>query len=152
MGLQFRKGKVTLNYRDGKPNAYKLIQMSFPQVTYTQLVNECSKVCGVAPSQTRGVVEALISRMTMYMELGHGVRLGDFGSFRPTFNSKVADNEKDATLEKTLKTKKIQFYPGLAFRNMLDNLTITDGGDIKSVYKLQVDAAAEGEAGAEANV
>jgi len=60
-----------------------------------------------------------------YMELGHGVSLGQFGSFKPTFNSKTARSLKETTLE-TVKVKKIQFYPGGAFKEMLSNLSMEE--------------------------
>lgn len=46
-------------------------------------------------------------------------------SFKPTFNSKTAKTLEATTLD-TLKVKKIQFYPGAAFRDMLSNLSLTE--------------------------
>ena len=106
MGLQYRKGKVVLNYRETKPQVYKLLQLTFPQVKYAQLVNECAHSCGVNPSQTKAVIDALVNRLVLYMSLGHGVKMGDFGSFKPVFNSKVAQTLEDAT-EETIKVKKV---------------------------------------------
>lgn len=123
MGLQYRKGKITLNFREGKPEMYKLMQLTYPQVTFEQLVKECSTACGVNPSQTKAVIDALISRLVLYMEIGHGVRMGDFGSFKPTFTCKAVKTLDKSTLE-TVKVKKIQFRPGKAFRDMLDDLSI----------------------------
>lgn len=36
MGLQYRKGKIKLNYIETKPEVYKAIQLTYPQVGYEQ--------------------------------------------------------------------------------------------------------------------
>ena len=132
MGLQYRKAKVTLTYRDEKPEVYKLRQLTYPQVKFSQLVNECSQSCGVNPAQTRAVIDALVNRLVHYMEIGHGVKMGDFGSFKPTFNSKTVKTldglEGDEAL-KTVKVKKIQFYPGGDFKDMLKALSMESAGE-----------------------
>ena len=139
MGLQYRKTKRKLGFLDEKPEVYKIQQLTYPMVTFAQLVSECSNSCGVNTAQTKAVIDALVNRMVHYMEIGHGVKMGDFGSFKPVFTSKVAQTLEEATVD-TVKQKKLQFFPGKAFRNMLGELSITaastaldvkenDGGD-----------------------
>ena len=100
MGLQYRKGKVTLQYLEEKPEAYKAIQLTFPKVTYEQLL-EMIQIVGVSKAQTRAVVEALLTSLVHYMEIGHAVSLGQFGSFKPVFNSKTTKllDDVDAKIE-----------------------------------------------------
>ena len=119
-----RKRKVTLTYRDEKPEVYKLSQLTYPAVTYEQLLGMI-QIVGVNQAQTRAVVSALLTSLVHYMELGHGVSLGSFGSFKPTFNSKVARSLEETTLE-TVKVKKIAFYPGGAFKDMLSRISIDE--------------------------
>jgi len=125
MGIQVRKAKMRLTFREEKPEVFKLRQLTYPAVTFAQLVNECSNSCGVNPAQTKAVIDALVNRLVHYMEIGHGVKMGDFGSFKPTFNAKTARSLKETTLE-TVTVKKVQFYPGKAFKQMLSNLSITE--------------------------
>lgn len=124
MGLLYRKRKMTLHYLDSKPTRYKASLLTFPMVTFNQLVNECAESCGVNKPQTKAVIDALISRLTMYMEIGHGVKMGDFGSFKPVFTAKAVKAYEDADAT-TVRHKKIHFYPGKAFREMLGNLSVT---------------------------
>ncbi len=86
MGLQYRKGKVKLGYLEEKPEVYKAIQLTYPQVSYEQLVEEIAQSRGVNTNSTRAVVDALLNRLVHYMEIGHGVSLGTFGSFKPVFH------------------------------------------------------------------
>ena len=123
MGLQYRKGKIKLNYIETKPEVYKAIQLTYPQVGYEQLVEEISQSRGVNTGVTRNVVDALLNRLVHYMEIGHGVSLGKFGSFKPVFTSKTAKTAEEAD-EDTIKVKKIMFYPGGSFKEMLKNLSV----------------------------
>lgn len=132
MGVQFRKSKIKLNYLENKPMRYKIQQLTYPQVSYEQLVEEVSQSRGVNSNQTRAVVDALLNRLIHYMEIGHGVSLGAFGSFKPTFTAKSVKVLDEAD-ESTLKVKKIRFYPGGKFTAMLRNLSVTSAGEALDV-------------------
>ena len=130
MGLQYRKGEVVLNYRETKPHVYKALQLTYPQVSYEQLVEEIAQSRGVNTNSTRAVIDALLNRLVHYMEIGHGVSLGTFGSFKPVFTSKVAQSydDIDETIHgKTAKMKKkVRFFPGGKFAKMLKSLSLTE--------------------------
>lgn len=129
MGLIYRKAKMVLNYLEDKPNVYKAQQVTFPAVTFDQLVNECSLSCGVNAAQTKAVIDALTDRLVHYMEIGHPVKLGIFGSFKPFFSAKTAKKIDEVNGE-TIRKKGIRFTPGRAFRNMLKELTVNEGSPI----------------------
>lgn len=134
MGLQYRKGKVTLQYLEEKPEVYKAIQLTFPKVTYEQLL-EMIQIVGVSKAQTRAVVEALLTSLVHYMEIGHAVSLGQFGSFKPVFNSKTTKllDDVDDTIGGKGFIKKINFYPGGKFKQMLKNLSVGGAGEALDV-------------------
>ena len=124
MGIQYRKTKIKLNYLDDKPTRYKIHQLTYPQVTYEMLINEVSQSRGVNSNITRSVVDALLNRLIHYMEIGHGVSLGTFGSFKPTFTAKTVKAYDDATSD-TIQCKKVRFFPGGAFKQMLKEISVT---------------------------
>ena len=128
MGIMVRKAKTRLTYREGKPEVYKLRQLTYPQVSYEQLCGMV-QIVGVNRAQTRAVIDALLTALVHYMEIGHGVSLGTFGSFKPTFNSKTAHTLEETTLD-TVKVKKIQFYPGGAFKDMLSKLSLDENESV----------------------
>ncbi|MBQ6751507.1 MAG: HU family DNA-binding protein [Bacteroidaceae bacterium] len=132
MGIQYRKAKMKLGFLEEKPEVFKLRQLTFPQVTFAQLVKECSDSCGINTAQTKAVLDALINRLVHYMEIGHGVRMGDFGSFKPVFTSKAAKTLEECD-EKTIRKKKVVFFPGKAFKDMLDELAITSASEALDV-------------------
>lgn len=75
-------------------------------------------------SQSKAVVEALIDRMTMFMDYGMDVQLGDFGTFQPGINCKSKKTEDEVSSD-DVKRVKIRYYPGKRFKHMLANISIT---------------------------
>ena len=142
MGLQYRKARVVLNYRETKPQMFKLVQLTYPAVTTEQLIAECATTCGVNPAQTKAVIDALVDRIAHYKAIGHGVKVGNLGSFKPVFTSKVAETLEETTLE-TVRKKKIVFYPGKAFRGVIQDLSISSAGDAIGVKEPAADAGAQ---------
>ena len=132
MGLQYRKAKVKLTFMEDKPERFKIRQLTYPAVSFEQLVSECSNSCGVNPAQTKAVIDALVNRLVHYMEIGHGVQMGDFGSFKPAFTSKTAKTYDEADAS-TVTCKKVYFYPGKAFRRMLGDMTISSASEALNV-------------------
>lgn len=132
MGLQYRKTKTKLTFMEDKPERYKIRQLTYPQVTEDQLLQECSESCGVNTSQTRAVVDALVNRLVHYMTIGHGVSMGRFGSFKPVFTSKCTKTYAEADAS-TVTSKKVQFYAGKAFRDMMAGMAITSANEALNV-------------------
>lgn len=119
----YEKKEITLNFKEGKPKAYKLAPVKQQQVTFDKLLDEVSGSCGVNRSQSKAVIEALIDRMCMFMDFGMPVKLGEFGSFKPTLQSKAKETESDLSTA-DVKRLKILFYPGKRFKNMLANVSV----------------------------
>lgn len=129
MTLLYNKRKMVLSFKKDKPTVYKIHQQTLPPVTFEQLVKEVSDSCGVKSTMTKAVTEALIDRLSHYMELGHGVKLGEFGSFKPVFTASTQKTE-DTLGADNVRLKKIRFYPGKRFRTMLDGLGILNAKSV----------------------
>ena len=134
MGLMYRKAKVKLTYLEEKPEVYKLRQLTYPAVTYDQLLGMI-QIVGVNRAQTKAVVDALLQSLVHYMEIGHAVSLGQFGSFKPVFNSKTTKllDDVDDTIGGKGFIKKINFYPGGKFKQMLKDLSVGGAGEALDV-------------------
>lgn len=123
MGIQYRKTSQVLRFKEDKPTVYKIAQVTMPFITYKELVKECSVSCGVNTSMVKASVDAILNRLVHYMEIGHPVQLGEFGSFKPDIRVKTVADIADADAS-TVKQKIIRFYPGKDFRDMLSNLAV----------------------------
>lgn len=136
MSLIVEKRAIKLNYKEDKPTAYKMAAVRQQKVTFEKLLDEVSNSCGVNRSQTKAVIEALIDRMTMFMDYGMGVKLGEFGTFQPGITSKAKKTEDEVSSD-DVKRVKIRFYPGKRFRNMLAQISLasfdTDDDDDEEV-------------------
>jgi len=128
-GIIFRKTKKVLSYLEEKPEVFAIQQITLPAVSYSQLVNECSNSCGVNPSMTQAVVTALLDRLVHYMEIGHPVKLGSFGSFKPTIRTKVSATLENLSTE-NVKQKLIRFTPGKDFKQMLSDMSVASASDV----------------------
>lgn len=128
MALVYEKQKIKLNYKEDKPEVYRIKPVKQQPVSFDDLLSEVSNSCGVNRSQTKAVIEALIDRMTVFMNYGMLVKLGDFGSFKPTFNAKTGATA-DAVSADNVTRKKIQFFPGKRFKQMLSGMAVTTMDD-----------------------
>ena len=121
--INYRKTKLTLNFLEDKPEVYKIAQLNLPQISYDDLLAEVSHSENVNETVTQAVVTGLLNRLTHYMQYGHGVSLGAFGSFKPAFRAKTAKTLEEATAE-TVTQKLIKFYPGKKLREMIADVEI----------------------------
>lgn len=128
MAMIVEKRAIKLNYKEDKPTAYKMAAVRQQKVTYEKLLDEVSNSCGVNRSQSKAVIEALIDRMTMFMDYGMGVQLGDFGTFQPGITSKAKANEEEVS-SADVRRLKIRYYPGKRFKNMLAQMSVTTFDD-----------------------
>lgn len=128
MAIIVEKRAITLNFKEDKPTAYKMAAVRQQKVTYDKLLTEVSNSCGVNRSQSKAVIEALIDRMTMFMDYGMGVQLGDFGTFQPTITCKSKKTEEEVS-SADVRSVKIRYYPGKRFKNMLSQMSVTSFSD-----------------------
>jgi len=120
-----------LNFKDEKPKVYVIALVKTQQVTFDKLLDEISISCGVGRAQVKASVEGLLDRMSLFMDYGMSVKLGDFGSFKPTISAKAQDNAEDVSAS-NVRRRKILFVPGKRFKNMLNDLSIATIGDSAS--------------------
>ncbi len=128
MAMIIEKRAIKLGYREDKPTMYKMAAVRQQNVSYEKLLDEVSNSCGVNRSQSKAVVEALIDRMTMFMDYGMGVQLGDFGTFKTTLQCKAKKTEEELSAD-DVKRLKIRYYPGKRFKNMLSQMSVSSFSD-----------------------
>jgi len=126
-GILTRKTSQVLNYLEEKPTVYRLQQVTLPQIKSEQLVDEISQSCGVNATQTQAVLTALENRLAHYLDIGHGVKVGKFGSFKPVIRTKVSATKENLSMD-NVRMKVIQFFPGSLLRNVIKNISI-EGAD-----------------------
>ena len=128
MSLVVEKSTRKIAFMEGKPTRNTYRKVSYQNVSFDMLVEEIAQTQGVTKTMAKAVVEAYINRLIHYMELGLGVQMGDFGIFKPAIRTKTTADIENLTTD-NITSKRIQFLPGRAFRQMLKNLSIITVGD-----------------------
>lgn len=123
MAFIYEKREVVLGFKKDKPTVYVIAPVKQQQVTFDKLLDEVSNSCGVGRAVVKASVEGLIDRMLLFMEYGMSVKLGDFGTFKPTFNVKSQQSKEDLGAD-NVKRKKIIFTPGKRFKSMLSEVPV----------------------------
>ena len=79
-------------------------------VSVDQLAEEISDSCTVNEADVLAVLRALQKHMYAHLRLGHSVRLGDVGSFRPAVYGKSAATPAEVTAD-SINGVRIRFRP-----------------------------------------
>jgi len=91
-------------------------------VDFNSICETISDRSTVTKGDVMAVIEGCIFAMKSALQNGNNVKLGDFGSFRVGIKSESTLTEKEFTASK-IKSAHINFRPGPALENMLNNLT-----------------------------
>lgn len=123
MAINYVKGTRKLAFKEGKPTVQVLKPVHFPNITSEELADEIAQTQGVPKTQVLAVTQAFINRLIHYMQIGHGVQMGDFGIFKVSFSAKSSDDPEKLNAD-SITTRRILFRPGKAFRTMLRTLNV----------------------------
>ena len=91
---------------------------------FDKLCAKVSRILGIHRKTVDLVAAGLVDIMSEEIDDGKTVRLGDFGLFRPSFVGKSADTEAGVSASNIVR-KRILFFPGKAFSQMLGNMSVT---------------------------
>lgn len=70
------------------------------------------------------VLDGLLDSLEGYMDEGKTVKLGEFGTLRPTFNAKSGIEAKDVDSSNII-VREIVFTPGTQLKTMLNKMSIS---------------------------
>jgi predicted histone-like DNA-binding protein len=94
------------------------------ELSFDKLCMKVSRILGVHRKIVDLVAVGLVDIMSEEIDDGKTVCLGDFGRFRPSFTGKSADTAEGVTAANIVR-KRILFYPGKNFSQMLGDMSIT---------------------------
>ena len=123
MSIRVKKVKCKLPYLKENPTVYKIAQVNEQPVTYSKLLENVTGRSGANKGMVKYVVDALIASMVDYMELGHRVQLGEFGTLKLRLRSRVQEKLEDVSV-KDVASIAVQYIPGKEFRDLKNNINI----------------------------
>lgn len=128
MSIKYKKKKFTLSFdKENKVQKYVAVNVLAGNITYDKLGDEVNQRTGIHRSMVDIVLAGVQETMASFIEEGFSVRLGNFGSFRPSIKA-VSQDSPDAVNASTIIRRKIIFTPGSAFKSILNssNLELYD--------------------------
>ena len=124
MGLQYAVKERVFNFDETKTKKYVAAPVSDGVIDFSKLCKNVSLICGTHRGQVKLVLDGLLDSLEGYMDDGKTVKLGEFGTLRPTFNAKSGIEDKDVDSSNII-VRKIVFTPGSQLKTMLNKMSIS---------------------------
>lgn len=130
MGLKMRKAKIVLNFRENKPQGYKLRQLTYAPIKEEDLIKYMANSSNVPESTIEAAVAAIAEGICYYAINGHRVSFPGFGGFYVSLKSKTTKVLKDLKQEDVVKSLWLHFAPVENLRAVIagTGTTIVDDG------------------------
>ena len=124
MALKYVVKKTVFGFDQTKTPKYVARPVPAGTVGNPALCDQVAKV-GVLPSRSmvKLVLESLFDVLEENLTNHLSVKLGDFGTLRPSFSSKCQSEENEVNAD-VLCHRKIIFTPGTDFKRVLSNVSV----------------------------
>ncbi len=123
MSLKYAVKERVFNFDKSKTVKYVPQPVGDGVIDFPKLCKSVALICGAHRGQVKLVLDGLLDAMEMYMDDGKTVKLGEFGSLRPTFRSK-SDADLDEVNGSNIYQRRIVFTPGQQLKEMLGSMSI----------------------------
>ena len=124
MGLKYVVKKTVFGFDQTKTPKYVARPLPAGTVGYPALCDQVAKVGVLASrSMVKLVLESLFDVLEENLTNHLSVKLGDFGTLRPSFSSKCQNEENEVNAD-VLCHRKIVFTPSSDFKRVLGNVSV----------------------------
>lgn len=123
MAIKYEVKKKVFGFDKTKTEKFVAQTKVLGLVEFGKLCEEVQKISMAPRGVVKMVIDGLIDTLNMDLDKGYSVQLGDFGCFRPGLNAKSQAGVDDVDAN-TVYRRKIIFYPGSYFKNMLTKATV----------------------------
>ena len=124
MGLRYAVKERVFNFDETKTKKYVAAPVSDGVIDFSKLCKNVSLICSTHCGQVKLVLDGLLDSLEGYMDEGKTVKLGEFGTLRPTFNAKSGIEAKDVDSSNII-VREIVFTPGTQLKTMLNKMSIS---------------------------
>ena len=97
MALKYVVKKTTFGFDKEKAEKYVARPFNVVTVDFKMLCDQVTKVGFVPRGTVKSVLDGLIDSLITYMEIGASVSLGEFGTFRPSFQKLDSSKTNSST-------------------------------------------------------
>lgn len=107
MGVNIKTQKKVLHFTQEKKQIYVARVERGDVIGPDKIAELIAKDTGARPAQVKMILNTLTDSMITWLEEGHGVKLGNFGSFMPSVKSASSENPEKVGV----KRMRLTFYP-----------------------------------------
>ena len=118
MGVSVTIRKQVMNFDENKKTMYVAKAQRGDIITPDKIAKYVAQDTGARPAQVEMILNTLVDSMMGWIEEGHGVKLGNFGSFMPKIMSASSEVAEKAGVKRVWVT----FYASKALKERLDTV------------------------------
>lgn len=121
MAVPLQIEKKTLHFTEDKKQVYVAKANRGNVIDTDKIAEFVAQDTGARVAQVRLVLTSLIDSMISWIEEGHGVQLGNLGSFHPSVKSVSSENPDEVAVKRV----KLTFYPSKKLRERVNAVSYT---------------------------
>ena len=139
MSLNLKVQKKVLHFTKEKKEVYVASPDRGNVIDAEKIADLIAKDTGTRPAQVRMILYTLIDSMMAWLEEGHGVQLGSFGSFHPSVKSKSSDDPDEVEVRRT----RLVFYPSHELKQRIKGMSYSTENTFKTKEETDPDAGGD---------
>ncbi len=118
MGVSVTVQKRVLNFSEDAKTVYVAKAQRGDVIMPDKIAKYVAQDTGARPAQVKMILDTLVESMMDWIEEGHGVKLGNFGSFMPTVKSASSEMADEVGVKRVWVT----FYASKELKERLDEV------------------------------
>ena len=143
MGVNVKIRKRTLNFTEEKKQIYVAEADRGDVIDAKKIAQLIAQDTGARPAQVEMILNSLTNSMITWLEEGHGVKLGNFGSFMPSVRSASSEDPDEVGV----KRMRLTFYPSKDLSKKVGSISYSKENLKSSNDKEEDDNTTPGESG-----
>ena len=143
MGVNVKIRKRTLNFTEEKKQIYVAEADRGDVIDAKKIAQLIAQDTGARPAQVEMILNSLTNSMITWLEEGHGVKLGNFGSFMPSVRSASSEDPDEVGVKRV----RLTFYPSKDLSKKVGSISYSKENLKSSNDKEEDDNTTPGESG-----
>lgn len=140
MGVNVIVSKMKLNFTEEKKEIYVAKADRGDVIDTDKIARLIAQDTGARPAQVKMILNALTDSMITWLEEGHGVKLGNFGSFMPSVRSASSEDPNEVGV----KRMRLTFYPSKDLSNRVGSISYSKENSYATNEKTENEVTPEG--------
>lgn len=124
MSIKYKIVKQVFGFDKTNTPKYVARMVTGEMLPFDKVCNQVTQICGVHRGLVNLIIGGLLDVMVNNLDMGHSIKLGEFGVLRPGIRAKAQDEEEAIDAE-TIYRRRIVFVPGKMLKNFLKDVSVT---------------------------